>query len=190
MCSSDLILSILSFPIKNVVFSQADARVMPATDKVAVASKFISDNFPGQAANPIEIIIKDGVGKESEITNYASEVGKIPGVISVGMPEVHGSDIRISVIHSMGVRTPEVTKVIHAIRDLKAPSGTMIGGVAADYTDSQDGIARVLPYALIWIVFFVLLFLFIFTGSIILPIKAIFLNILSDRKSTRLNSSH
>ena len=177
--SSLLILSILAFPIKNVVFSQADARVMPSTDKVAIASKFISDNFPGQAANPIEIIIKDGVGKESEIANYASEVGKIPGVISVGMPEVHGSDIRISVIHSMGVRTPEVTKVIHAIRDLKAPSGIMIGGVAADYTDSQDGIARVLPYALIWIVFFVLLFLFIFTGSIILPIKAIFLNILS-----------
>ena len=67
----------------------------------------------------------------------------------------------------------------HQIRELKAPAGTLIGGVAADYTDSQDGISRVLPYALAWIVLFVLLFLFIFTGSLILPVKAVLLNVLS-----------
>jgi RND superfamily putative drug exporter len=42
-------------------------------------------------------------------------------------------------------------KVIHDIRDLEQPSGTLIGGAAADFTDSQDGIARTLPLALGWI---------------------------------------
>ena len=79
----------------------------------------------------------------------------------------------------MGVRSPEVTKVIKDVRALKSPAGTLIGGVAADYTDSQDGISRVLPYALLWILFFVLISIFIFTGSLILPIKAVLLNILS-----------
>lgn len=176
---SVIILGVFAAPLKDAVFSQVDSRVMPAKDKVAIASRFISENFPGQAANPIEIIVKDGASNLNEINAYAAEVAKVPGIISIGNPEIRGNDVRISAIHSMGVRTPEVEKVIHQIRELKSPNGTMIGGVAADYTDSQDGIMRVLPYALLWIALFVLLFLFIFTGSIILPIKAVLLNILS-----------
>lgn len=55
----------------------------------------------------------------------------------------------------------------------------MIGGFAAQYTDSQQGIGRVLPWALGWVLASVLILLFLFTGSILLPIKAIILNILS-----------
>jgi RND superfamily putative drug exporter len=55
----------------------------------------------------------------------------------------------------------------------------LVGGVAADYTDSQDGIANTLPWALGWIALSVFVLIFIFTGSIILPIKAVFLNALS-----------
>jgi RND superfamily putative drug exporter len=177
--ASVVLLGILAAPLKNITFAQVDSRVMPASDKVAIASQFVTDNFPGQAANPIEIIIPNGVIKEGEVNSFISEVSKVSGVISVGKPEVHGQDIRVSAIHSMGTRTPEVEKVIHTIRDLTKPSGTLVGGVAADYTDSQDGIVRVLPFALAWIALFVLLFLFVFTGSIILPIKAVILNVLS-----------
>ena len=79
----------------------------------------------------------------------------------------------------MGTDTIEASNLIHALRDLDAPKGTMIGGVAADFTDSQDGIARALPWALFWIIISVLILIFIFTGSILLPIKAVLLNILS-----------
>jgi RND superfamily putative drug exporter len=76
-------------------------------------------------------------------------------------------------------RTPEAQSLIHAVRDIKAPQGTLVGGVAADYTDSQDGISSTLPWALGWIALSVLVLVFIFTGSIILPIKAVLLNVLS-----------
>jgi len=62
---------------------------------------------------------------------------------------------------------------------VKSPAGTLVGGVAADYTDSQDGISQTLPWALGWIALSVLILIFIFTGSIILPIKAVLLNVLS-----------
>ena len=51
--------------------------------------------------------------------------------------------------------------------------------VAADYADSQAAIAKVLPRALGWIALGVLILLFMFTGSIILPIKAVILNVVS-----------
>jgi RND superfamily putative drug exporter len=76
-------------------------------------------------------------------------------------------------------RSPEAQKLIHELRDLSSPAGTLIGGVAADYTDTQDGISQTLPMALGWIAISVLILLFVFTGSIILPIKAVLLNVMS-----------
>ncbi len=90
-----------------------------------------------------------------------------------------GNDVRIVAYQEMLPRTPESQKLIHDVRSVKAPEGTLVGGVAADYTDSQDGIADTLPWAFGWIALSVLVLVFIFTGSIILPIKAVLLNILS-----------
>jgi RND superfamily putative drug exporter len=79
----------------------------------------------------------------------------------------------------MAPRTNEALKMINAIRAIPAPTGTLIGGVAADYADTQAGISRTLPWALGWIALGVLILLFLFTGSVILPVKAVLLNVLS-----------
>ena len=174
-----LILGTLASPIKDIVFSQVDTRVLPASDKAAIASKVSLDKFPGEQANPIEIVIPNGTSKMVEINSFVSNLANVPGVIAVGAPETVGNDIRISVIHSMSARSPAAEKMITEIRALKVPEGTLVGGVAADYADSQIGIAKKLPFALTWIAIGTLLLLFMFTGSIILPIKAVILNLLS-----------
>ena len=71
----------------------------------------------------------------------------------------------------MAPRTPEAEFLIKELRKISAPAGTLIGGVAADYADTQIGIAKTMPWALTWIAIGVLILLFVFTGSIILPIK-------------------
>ena len=174
-----IVISIFSVPIKNIAFAQIDSRVLPATDRAAVASQLISDRFPGEEGSPIEIIIPNSGGKMDEIGQYLNKVGKIAGVIRVNNPENSGDVLRITAIQSMPSRTTEAAKMIHALRALSTPEGTLIGGPAADFTDSQDGIAHALPWALGWIALSVFILIFIFTGSIILPIKAVILNGLS-----------
>ncbi|CAN2245963.1 Membrane transport protein MMPL domain containing protein [actinobacterium SCGC AAA044-D11] len=174
-----LILGTLASPIKDIVFSQADTRVLPASNKAAIATQVGLEKFPGQQANPVEIVIPNGTSKLVEINNFASDLANVPGVVAVGAPETVGTDIRIAAIHSMGARSPEAEKMIKEIRALTVPEGTLVGGVAADYADSQIGIANKLPLALLWIAIGTLLLLFMFTGSIILPIKAVILNLLS-----------
>lgn len=85
----------------------------------------------------------------------------------------------MTAFQSMLPRSPEAQKLIHDLRDVDSPQGTLIGGAAADYTDSQDAISKTLPLALGWIAISVLILLFVFTGSIILPIKAVLLNLMS-----------
>ena len=174
-----LILGTIASPIKDIVFSQVDTRVLPASDKAAIAAQVGLEKFPGEQANPIEIVIPNGTSKMVAINSFVSELANIPGVMNIGAPETVGTDVRIAAIHSMGARTPAAEKMITEIRALNVPEGTLVGGVAADYADSQIGIAKTLPLALGWIAVGTLILLFMFTGSIILPIKAVILNLLS-----------
>jgi len=174
-----IVLGIFAAPLKNIAFSQGDSRMLPASNPAAIATALQAARFSGQTGNPIEIIVKNGIGKEGEVAAYSADVAKVNGVVAVTPPQSYGSDIRLVAYESMLPRTPEAQKMIHEIRAVKAPAGTLVGGVAADYTDSQDGIAHTLPWALGWIALSVLVLIFIFTGSIILPIKAVLLNFLS-----------
>ena len=174
-----ILLTVLAAPIKDIVFTQVDSRVLPASNPAAAASQIISERFPGQEGNPIEIVVPNGAQITNQIDQFTSEVAKVDGIVRIGQLQTYGNDVRVTAIHEMSPRTPDAERLINEIRDLPSPEGTLIGGVAADYADTQNGIARTMPWALLWIVIGVLLLLFVFTGSIILPIKAVILNILS-----------
>ena len=174
-----LILGICAAPMKSIAFAQIDARVLPVKDKAAIASAVIAERFIGQEGSPIEIIVPNGSTKQGEVDSYISKVGAIKGIVRINPSQQNGSDLRISAVQSMPSRTTQAEVMIHALRALPAPAGTIVGGPAADFTDSQDGIAHTLPWALGWIALSVLILIFVFTGSIILPIKAVILNGLS-----------
>jgi len=174
-----LVLGIFAAPVTNIAFAQVDSRVLPKSDPAAIAAAKILEKFSGFEGSPIEVVIPNGVGREEQVNTYLAEVSKVDGVARISPIETYGSDLRIQVIPSKASRSLAAEQIIHDIRDIPSPTKTLIGGAAADFTDSQDGIARTLPWALGWIAFWVMILIFIFTGSIILPIKAVLLNVLS-----------
>ncbi len=177
--ASLIILGIMALPIANIAFAQIDSRVLPATDRAAISSQVIETRFDGLLGSPIEVVVPNGVGREPEILDYLAQVKAVPGIVRIGEIETYGKDIRVQVISAVASRSTASEQVIHDIRALNSPTGTLIGGAAADFTDSQDGIASKLPFALGWIALTVLILIFVFTGSIILPLKAVLLNGLS-----------
>jgi RND superfamily putative drug exporter len=179
VAASLAILFLLISPITNIKFSQIDSDVLPKTDRAYIASQFIATEFPGQESNPIEIVFPNGAQQKDEIANYLTNLAQIPGIVRVGETQIQGSAAHVVAIHSMKPRTPEGEDLIHKIRDLNSPEGTLVGGIAADYADTQGAISRTLPAVLGWIMITVLLLLFAFTGSVLLPIKAVVLNFAS-----------
>lgn len=174
-----IILGILATPIKNIVFSEIDSRALPASNKAAIASAMSTKEFDGQTAAPIEIILPGGATHQGQLVTYSADLSKVAGVVSVSAPQLAGSDARISAISSISPRTNSAQKQIEAIRAIPTSLKPVVGGAAAEYTDTQAGISHTLPWALGWIALSVLILLFMYTGSIILPIKAVILNILS-----------
>jgi RND superfamily putative drug exporter len=124
-------------------------------------------------------VFPNGSQQTAQISIYLDTLKQVSGIVRVGEPEIAGSAVRAVAIHSMKPRTPEGEDLIHKIRELPAPEGTLVGGIAADYADTQGAISRTLPAVIGWIMLTVLLLLFAFTGSLLLPIKAVVLNFAS-----------
>ena len=176
---SGLILSLFIAPIRGIEFSQVDSRVLPKSDPAYQASKFITDNFPGQESNPLEVIFPDGGNDPASVEEFSKQLAGVEGILRVSPPQVSGELVRVTAIHSMPPRSPEGQALITQIREIPTGLEHLVGGVAADYTDSQNGISRTLGWVLLWVTIAVLVMLFGFTGSLLLPIKAVLLNFIS-----------
>ena len=173
------ILIVMALPIANIAFAQVDSRVLPDSNRAAISSAVLEDRFASFEGSPIEVILPDGAGRENSLNSFLTQAKSVDGITRVSELEYAGKDIRVQVIPGTSSRSQDAERLIKELRALEKPDGLLIGGAAADFTDSQGGIARTLPWALGWIGITVFILIFIFTGSIILPIKAVILNGLS-----------
>ena len=178
LVSSGFLVSLFSLS-SGVVFSQVDDRVLPKNSPAHVASDLLRDRFDGRESSPIEILMK---GSDSAIQSFLGNVESQPGVVRVSSPidsEV-GSWKRVTAVADVETRGPDGMDLVVNLRDLDHElDRVLIGGGAAIYTDSQQGIEEQLFLAAGWVVIASFLILFLFTSSVVIPIKAIFLNVLS-----------
>jgi RND superfamily putative drug exporter len=181
----------------GVQFGQVDDRVLPKDNRVVVASNIIRDRFDGREGSPVEVIIEGA--SQDDVTDYALELSKIEGIVRVqstsGVAQdgkldqgyapafadyKNGDYQRIVAVPNIEPRSSEGIDLTAKVRELTANGHKiLVGGSAAVYTDSQAGITRQLPLAAGWVIGWTLLLLFLFTGSVLLPIKAVVLNIMS-----------
>jgi len=173
------ILIVMVLPIANIAFAQVDSRVLPESNPAAISSAIIEERFASFEGSPIEVILPNGAGREDSLNSFLAQAKSVEGITRVSALEYAGEDIRVQVIPGTSSRTLDAERLIKELRALDKPDGLLVGGAAADFTDSQGGIARTLPWALGWIGIAVFILIFVFTGSIILPIKAVLLNGLS-----------
>ena len=181
----------------GVVFGQVDDRVLPVTDRAVIASNVIRDRFSAREGSPVDIIIKDATA--DEITAYTIALSKEPHIVRVqstaGIAQkgnlddgyapafadyATGSLQHVVAIHDIDSRSTAGLDLTRELRKLTiGEKEILVGGAAAIYTDSQLGIEKNLPEAVGWIIAWTLVLLFLFTGSILLPLKAVFLNVVS-----------
>ena len=192
------LLAVLALPALSGNFSQADARVLPASDSVARASAIMAERFPGQEATPVEVVVRGGDSGPAAVTAYAKDLSRLDSVVrvvtasevivdgSVVGPNPQptsftiGADTRVSIVSDAPPRTTQGRQLVEAVRAVDAPgTAALVGGVAAEYADSQAAIADAGRWALVWVALATLLVMFLYTGSVVLPLKAVVLNVLS-----------
>lgn len=191
------LLGLFALPAVNVKFGQVDDRVLPPNSPVSVAADVSRTRFDGQASTPIEIVIPKVSASASEVESVAKELSQLNGVVSVLTPSTYTKDgqtvpvpiplpeqqtddfYRVSVVTEEGPRQTASVDLLLSIREMELPEGRLIGGASAIYADSQAGISDHMPQVLLWLTIATFVVLFMYTGSILLPIKAVLLNLAS-----------
>jgi len=188
----------LAAPAFGATFGQIDDRALPKDNPVAVASQILRDQFRGREGTPVYVVVPAGVGSAA-LSSYAADLSRVDGIARVTTPAavvVDGAVAaanpqssaftaadghqRLALVADADPRSPRGQQLAEAVRAVAAPTaGVLVGGVAAEYADSQNGITGRLPMVLTWIALTTLIVLFLFTGSVVLPVKAIVLNIVS-----------
>jgi RND superfamily putative drug exporter len=91
-----------------------------------------------------------------------------------------GDGTWLSVVADVEPYSNEGKQLVSDLRAVPSPLGTtLVGGSAAVFADSQDAMGSRLPWAIGIIAIATFILLFLFTGSVVLPLKALVLNTLS-----------
>ena len=85
----------------------------------------------------------------------------------------------LSVVPAVEPYSPEGEDLVHAVRDTEAPYDVLVTGQSAELVDLNESLFDRLPLALGLIAIITAVLLFMMFGSVVIPAKAIVLNLLS-----------
>ena len=194
-------LLILGAPFLRVSFGIPDDRVLPESAGSRQASEILRTEFSGNAAESFGVVA-DSVGAErlDDIATAAATLSAIDGVDRVDSAAgtfvdgqlattnpgdasfiaTDGTAITwMSVVPDFPVVSPGGERLVKDIRGLDLPFEVAVEGQAAGLVDSKAAISDALPWAIAIIVIATFVLLFLMAGSLLVPVKALVLNLLS-----------
>jgi RND superfamily putative drug exporter len=194
-------LLLLGTPFLGVRFGLPDDRVLPA----GVASRQVADalrtGFAADESSALSVVatgIGDPSGRLPDIDRYAAALSRLDDVRRVEALSGSYADGRrlqgpspaatrfaapdgtwLAVVPSVGSYSPQGEDLVARVRALPAPFGVQVAGPAAQLVDTKASLGAHLPAAAAIIATVTFLLLFLMTGSVVVPVKALVLNLLS-----------
>jgi RND superfamily putative drug exporter len=195
------LLVVLGLPFLGVKLGFPDDRMLPAGTSSRDVGEVLRTEFDGAESAPL-VAVAPGIGDPSahavEIEAYAARLSTLDGVARVdaftgsyvdGTRAQRGTEqsrrfasgdaTYLSVIPSGEPISEAGEKLTADVRAVPAPFETLVGGPAAELVDGKAGLADRLPLALLIIAVVTFLVLLLAFGSLVLPLTAILLNLLS-----------
>ncbi len=177
---SALFLIVLGLPFFNIKFNTVDPTVLPKEASARQAYDTVSAEFPPYRETPIWVSVEGATPKQA--TRVAVQIRRTPGVAAVAPPQpLRGGVTAIQAISADPFASEASQSTVERVRDVAAPPGAtvLVGGATADFVDFQGSLARHLPIAFAIIIVATLIILFLMTGSVVLPIKSLIMNVLN-----------
>ena len=169
----------LGAPFLKISWGGTDARSLPATASVRVVQQSLNSEFPVNSTAPIEVLATHA--NTQEIGPYLQRIDAIPGVTKAQVTAQAGGTTRIDVGYTPDTISSRARHIVSQIRDLSPPPGAtiLVGGTTAQLVDELQSLGATLPPMALLVAVSTFVLLFLAFGSVVLPLKAIVMNILS-----------
>ena len=172
------VLVLAGLPFLGIKFTSIDASVLPETAVSRQVSIALENNFPPGRANPINVAVAST--PSAELRDYADRLGALSGAESASAPRAASDDTSlIQVFPTGGDLSEQSQALVREVRAEPAPAAALAGGQTAQFVDLKSSLADHLPIAIALIAAATMLVLFLMTGSVVLPFKALLMNVLT-----------
>jgi RND superfamily putative drug exporter len=169
-------LLLLASPFLNATWGSVDYRVLPADAPAHVAAEKLSDFGPETSTAQLMV---EGAS-EAEVTAYAEQVAQVDGVTGVQTVATEGDATLLRASWAGNSQSEESQAIVKEIREIEPASGTsLVGGLSASTVDLIESVGAHLPWMGLIVAGVMVVLLFIAFGSLVLPLKAILMNLFS-----------
>ncbi|MFE3226760.1 MMPL family transporter [Nocardia sp. NPDC059228] len=199
------VLLALGSPFLKAHFGTPDDRVIGTFASSRQVGDALRQDFHADMASSTVIVLPGFHGGAAEIGAFAKSLSEVPGVAAVlssegvylaspsadgvpptgkrvaaGIPQMAGPNgAYLSVGTKVAPYSAAGKQQLAALRAVPAPGEVRYGGAAALNEDTMHSVISRIPLAATLIAVITLILLFLFTGSVVLPVKALLLNMLS-----------
>ncbi|MEU4954823.1 MMPL family transporter [Streptomyces lavendulae] len=199
------LMAALAWPVGQVRLGMYDDRILPSGSPVAQASDRVRKQFSTQALDDIAVLLPDlsPAARATVLPSYAARLSALPQVLTVStVSGTYRGGRRVAEpgresaryadrtgawlsIHTHGAvaYSPEGSRLAHRIRALPPPpamsEAPLVAGPGARLADTRSLLMDRMTTAIAVTAMATLLLLFAFTRSLLIPVKALALNVLS-----------
>jgi RND superfamily putative drug exporter len=186
----------VALPFLSAKWGYPDDRVITASaSESREVGDLVREEFTQDVAASTTVVLPGFKGDGKELAAYASELSKVEGVsnvlsasgVFVDGPQVGPADKQLvndegamlRVGTAMDPYSDKADTMLNELRDVESPSDVLFAGATAENQDVLDALSEPMPYAIGLMALTMFVLLFLFTGSVVLPIKALLMNTLS-----------
>lgn len=195
-----VLLLALALPFADARFALTDDRVLPRGAAAQITADTIRTDFESAGTAPVTVVLPDldEEDRDTELAGYTAALSATEGTVRVDGPlgswsggrrvagpgpasgEFTGTrGVWLNVVSGAHPNSAAGERHLREIREVAAPARALVGGEAASLVDTKDALGNRIPYAVAVIALSMFLLLFLFTGSLVVPLQALVLNTLS-----------
>jgi uncharacterized membrane protein YdfJ with MMPL/SSD domain len=175
--TSAAVLVVLGLPFLGIKFISIDASVLPHSASARKVDVALKTQFPPGRTSPVFVATRSS---PAGTRAYARQLAHLPGVDSVSPPQPAGAGVTVLNVYPRSSLLSNTSQdLVRDIRGTRPPFTALAGGETAHFVDLKQSLVNHMPAALLIIVAATLVVLFVMTGSVILPFKALLMNVLT-----------
>jgi len=175
--ASVAVLVILALPTLSMRLTSSGHQLLPVGTSQRDFFDILGKHYPA-LSDPAATVVAETT--PAEAAQWAStDVKAIPHVISTSVRELDSTHVAVQVRTAGAPLDEDARAVVDQLRTDRPAFPTLVGGQAAALADFTAALWARAPYAIAAVVVATFVLLFLMTGSVILPLKALIINVLS-----------
>ncbi|HEX4671873.1 MAG TPA: MMPL family transporter, partial [Solirubrobacteraceae bacterium] len=177
--ASATLLIVAGIPFWGVKFTSVDASVLPTTASARQVDDALNREFPPNRTSPLDVVVGAPAGSQ-QVNALAARIERLANVSAVAPAQPAGSSNSLLLVAPrQGPLTHASQQLVHDVRAIHKPFYFGVAGETASQVDLEHSLAVHIPIVLTIVIVSTLIILFLMTGSVVLPIKAVLMNALT-----------